>query len=116
MSDTETKTSPSGSRVALVRAKLAQAIWTVCLVLALVLIAGALLIALGANADNALVTFVVDIADRVDLGVFDRDNGILKFDEGSRHSREVKNALVNWGLAGIVWMILGRLGAKLIRG
>ena len=110
------KKNSTRSRVATVRAQVARALGLVCLVLALLLIIGALLIALDANRDNSLVTFVIDTADKVDFGVFDRGNGVLKFEDGSRHAREVKNALVNWGLAGIIWLVIGRLVARLVRG
>ena len=110
----ENKTS--AGRVSAVRSLIAQVLWWICLVCALLLIGGALLIALKANPDNALVQFVVDTADKVDLGVFDRNNGVLKFEEGSRHAREVKDALANWGLAGAVWLVVGRVPARIARG
>ena len=49
---------------------LAQVIWLLFLVAALFLAVGALLIALDANQDNDLVKFVLEGADRVDLGIF----------------------------------------------
>lgn len=113
---TDEKKTSSRDRIAKVRAQVAHVLWLICLVCALLLIGGALLIALKANRDNSLVMFVIDTADKIDLGVFDRNNGVLKFEEGSRRSRELKNALVNWGLAGIVWMIVGRISARLVRG
>ncbi|UAL31973.1 hypothetical protein K8W59_10900 [Nocardioides rotundus] len=102
--------------VAAIRAKAAQVVWLICLACALLLIVGALLIALDANGKNELVRFVKGAADNVDLGFFDRQNGILKFDEGSPRSRVVKNALVNWGLGGVVWLIIGRVASRLVRG
>ena len=48
-------------------------VWVVCVVAALFLAAGALCIALKANPDNALVKFILDTADKLDLGVFSRD-------------------------------------------
>lgn len=102
--------------VAAIRAKAAQVVWLICLACALLLIVGALLIALDANGKNELVRFIKGAADNVDLGFFDRQNGILKFDEGSPRSRVVKNALVNWGLGGIVWLIIGRVASRLVRG
>lgn len=114
MSDEEKKSGPSA--VARTRDLIARVIGWVCLFFGLLLIIGALLIALDANRANDLVTFVLDSADKVDFGVFDRNNGVLKFDEGTRHAREVKNALVNWGLAGIVWLILGRVLSRIVRG
>ena len=65
-------------------------IWLVCVLCALALALGALLIALKANRDNSLVQFVLDAADAVDLGVFSKDEGIKQF-KGS--GAEIKNAL-----------------------
>ena len=97
-----------------VRLRLAQLVWPVCVVAALVLAVGALLIALGdsVNQDNALVTFILDLADKLDLGVFDREDGVFSFDG---KNAETKNALVNWGLAAIVWLIGGRILDRIIR-
>jgi hypothetical protein len=100
--------------VDVVRLRLAQLVWLVCVVAALVLAIGALLIALGdsVNQDNALVTFVLDLADKLDLGVFDLDDGVFSF---SGKNAETKDALVNWGLAAIVWLIGGRILDRIIR-
>ena len=82
------------------------------MVAALILAAGALLIALDANTDNALVEFVLDAADRLDLGVFDRENGIKDF---TGKNAETKEALLNWGLAALAWLIGGRILDRIIR-
>lgn len=94
------------------RTWLAQAVWLVAVLCALFLAVGALCIALDANKDNALVKFVLDVADAVDLGVFSRDNGIFKFD-GS--DAETKNALANWGLGAIAYLVVGRVLERVIR-
>jgi hypothetical protein len=94
------------------RVRLAQLVWLVAVVCAMFLAVGALCIALDANRDNALVAFVLDIADAVDLGVFSRHNGIFKF-EGS--DAGTKNALANWGLAAVAYLVVGRILERLIR-
>lgn len=105
--DTKTQTS---SGLARARVTIAQAVWVVAAVFALVLAVGALLVAIDqTNESNALVRFVLDLADGVDLGVFDRRDGVMEFDTASA------DALVNWGLAAVVWLVLGRLGERLIR-
>ena len=98
--------------IAAIRSRLGQLIWLVCVVCALFLAIGALLVALDANPSNSLVSFVKDGADFVDLGAFDRRDGIFKFD-GS--NADVKNALVNWGLGAIVWLVVGRILDRLVR-
>ena len=95
-----------------VRTGVAQALWLVCVVFAVVLAAGALCIALDANRDNGLVRFVLDFADGVDLGVFSRSNGVKDFGGADA---ETKNALFNWGLAAIVWLVVGRVLDRVVR-
>jgi len=95
-----------------VRTVLAQVIWLLFLVAALFLAVGALLIAVDANQDNDLVKFVLAGADRVDLGIFSRDNGIKQF---SGADADTKNALFNWGLGAAVWLVVGRILERLVR-
>ncbi|GAA5117976.1 hypothetical protein GCM10023339_29780 [Alloalcanivorax gelatiniphagus] len=95
-----------------IRAVLAQVIWVACALAALVLAIGALLIALDANRSNALVEAVLDAADVLDLGVFSRGDGIKQFrGEGA----QVKNALLNWGLGAIAWLIAGRILERIVK-
>ena len=99
-------------RVSKVRVRLAQVVWLAAVVCALFLAIGALLIALDANPDNALVKFVLDVADAVDLDVFSRGNGVFKFDGTDAAT---KNALANWGLAAVAYLVVGRILERLIR-
>ena len=111
--DTTTKSGPDGPRaVDVVRLRLAQLVWLVCVVCALLLAIGALLVALGANQDNALVDAVLRGADAVDLGVFSRENGIKEF---RGPDAEVKNALLNWGLGAVAYLVVGRILDRVIR-
>ena len=95
-----------------VRTVLAQVIWLLFLIAAMVLAVGALLIALDANQDNDLVKFVLEGADRVDLGIFSRENGIKEF---TGANADTKNALFNWGLGAAAWLFVGRVLDRLIR-
>jgi len=97
------------------RGWIAQGVWLIALACALVLVAGALLIALGGNEGNDLVDFIKRTADRVDFGVFDRRNGVFDFEGKKGKSDETKNALVNWGLAAVVWLVLGKIVSGIIR-
>lgn len=94
------------------RRVLAQVLWTLCVLAALVLAVGALLVALQANEGNALVKAVMHVADVVDLGVFDRVNGIKQFG-GSDPA--TKDALFNWGLGALAWLVVGRLIDRVLR-
>ena len=95
-----------------VRLVVAQVVWVAAVVCALVLAVGALLIALDANPDNALVKLVLDVADVLDLDVFSRGNGIFTF-EGA--DAATKNALANWGLAAVAYLVVGRILERVIR-
>lgn len=110
--DTDSRTGRASAAASAVRTRIAQVVWLICVLCALVLALGALLVALKANGDNALVQFIKDAASAVDLGVFDRGDGILKFDGDNAATT---NALVNWGLGAVVWLIIGRILDRLIR-
>ncbi len=104
-----------GATVTMVRSRAAQVIWIVCVVAALVLAVGALCIALKANPANGLVKFFVDTADKLDFGVFSRGkDGVAHF-KGHSHTADTKNALVNWGLAAVVWLVGGRIVERVVR-
>jgi hypothetical protein len=100
------------SNLVRVRRIIAQVIWTLAVLAALFLALGALLVALKANQDNALVKLVLNVADAVDLGVFDRDNGIKQF---TGNDAAVKNALFNWGIGALAWLLAGRLVERVLR-
>jgi hypothetical protein len=115
----ETTTEPAGPMprsgpgpVHRARRGVSQAVWLVCSLAALVLALGALFIAFDANTGNALVKFVLDLADGLDLGVFDRNDGIKQW---TSENAQTKNALFNWGLGALVWLIGGRILERVIR-
>lgn len=94
------------------RRRAAQVVWFICVVFALFLAVGALTYALNANPDNGLVDFVRTWANRVDLGVFSPVNGIKEF---TGEHADVKNALFNWGLGSVFWLVLGRILDRVLR-
>ena len=95
-----------------IRARLAQLIWLLAALAALVLAVGALLIALDANRGNSLVDFVLRTADYIDLDIFSRQDGIKQF---KGDGAQVKNALFNWGLGAIAYLVVGRLLDRIIK-
>ena len=107
---------PSGSKLKAssnaVRSKIASVIWLVAVVCALFLAVGALLIALNANPDNSIVTFILDGAGVLD-GPFSRENG--PFNEFDGKNADTKGALVNWGIAAVVYLIIGKVLDRIIR-
>lgn len=98
--------------VSKVRTYLGRLIWLVCVLAALALAIGALMVALKANQDNGVVKGVLDLADTADLGVFSRTNGIKEF---SPPDADIKNALFNWGIGALVWLVAGRILVWVVR-
>jgi hypothetical protein len=109
--DTDDSTKTRKARTP-VRTQLARVVWLVFVVCALFLAVGALLVALDANRNNGLVSFVLGGADSVDLGIFSRSNGIKHF---TGDSAQVKNALFNWGLGAVAYLVVGRILDRIIR-
>jgi hypothetical protein len=101
--------------VAAGRSRIAQVVWLLCVLAALVLAVGALCIALKANQDNNLVKFVIDGADKLDFGVFSRGKDGVAHWKGNTDAAHTKNALVNWGLAALVWLVGGKLVERVVR-
>ncbi|MCW2711926.1 MAG: hypothetical protein JWQ67_1597 [Marmoricola sp.] len=97
---------------AAVRTRAARAVRIVFGVLATILALGAVLVVLrsNVNADNSIVQFITDTADAIS-GPFSRNDGIFNF---TGKNAESKNALLNWGIAAIVYLVVGRLLANAI--
>jgi hypothetical protein len=95
-----------------VRSRIASLVWLVAVVCALFLAVGALLVALKANPDNAIVSFVLDVANKLDLGVFSRENGIFT---PKNDPEGVKSALINWGIGAIAYLVVGKILDRIIR-
>ena len=95
-----------------IRAKVARAVRIVFGVLAAILALGALLVVLrdNINENNEVVKLITDIADAIS-GPFSRDDGIFDF---TGKNAEAKNALLNWGIAAIVYLLIGRFLANAI--
>lgn len=81
-------------------------------VLGMILALGAVLVVLRSNLDeqNSIVLLITSAADSVS-GPFSRDDGIFSF---TGKDADPKNALLNWGIAAIVYLLVGRLLAKAI--
>jgi hypothetical protein len=96
----------SSNRVAVSRGRLmlARAISLVATVVALILVLGIALVLLKANQSNQIVSAVHDAAKWL-AGPFD---GLFKL---SKHTTEVA---VNWGIAAVVWFLVGRLLARIV--
>jgi ABC-type multidrug transport system fused ATPase/permease subunit len=98
--------------VAQVRTRVAQVVWLIFVVAAVFLAVGALCVALDFNPKNPLVEFFIAGANFFDLDIFSRKGGIKTFD-GS--NADVKNAIFNWGIGAIVWLVVGRIVVRVIQ-
>ncbi len=86
------------------RATVARVIGGITAIAALILIAGIVLVLLKANASNDIVGAVRDAASWL-AGPFE---GMFSFD------KQRTEIAVNWGIAAAVWLIVGRLLARVI--
>ena len=107
-----TESATGASLVTRARIRVAQVLWLLFVLCALFLAVGALLVALEANEGNPLVDFVLDSADAVDLGIFSRDNGIKEF---AGDDAATKNALFNWGIGAVAYLVVGRIVDRVVR-
>ena len=98
--------------VSQVRTRVAQVVWLFFVIAAVFLAVGALCVALDFNPKNPLVEFFIAGANFFDLDIFSRKDGIKTF-HGS--NADVKNALFNWGIGAIVWLIVGRIVVRVIQ-
>ncbi|HWU21776.1 MAG TPA: hypothetical protein VN088_09635 [Nocardioides sp.] len=108
-------TPPRRSRAltsAQIRGRIASVLWTVCVVIALCLAGAAFSYALDANPANSLIKLLRDVADHCDLGWFDLDNPIWR---GTGANAETKTVLANYGIAAVVYLVVGRALERLIR-
>ena len=107
--------SSASDTVRSVRSGAATAVWTLAVIAALILAAGALVIALDFNPKNGIVQFFRDTADRINF------LGELKSFEPSgrgadaKQSALVKTVLVNWGICAIVYLVAGKVLDRVIR-
>lgn len=95
-----------------VRSRLAGLLWLVAVVCALFLAVGALLIALKANEQNPIVELIIACAEYLD-GPFSLEDGIFTF--SGDEDGKVKSALVNWGIAAVVYLVIGKILDRIVR-
>ncbi|WP_374970026.1 hypothetical protein [Terrabacter sp. BE26] len=101
----------TGAGVRRLRTMLGETVWIVCLLAAASLLIGTALVVVGANTHNALVQGVLHAADWADLGVFSRTAGVKQF---TGDGAAMKNALTNWGLGAVAWLVVGRIARRFL--
>ncbi len=92
--------------VNVVRSRIASLVWLVAVVCALFLAVGALLVALKMNQANPIVSFILDMANRLDFGTFKDFTG---------KGAATKEALTNWGIAAVIYLVAGKVLDRIIR-
>ncbi len=95
-----------------VRGRIASVVWLIAVVCALFLAIGALLTAMNAaNEDNGIVKFITDTADTLagPLG------SLFDFNDKDKDAARTKNTLVNWGIAAVVYLVVGKVLDRVIR-
>ncbi|GGM90707.1 hypothetical protein GCM10009721_15260 [Terrabacter tumescens] len=103
--------SLTGAGIKRLRTLLGEIVWFACLLAATALLLGAVLVVLEANTRNALVEAVLKAADWADLGVFSRTAGVKQF---TGDGATVKNAITNWGLGAVAWLVVGRVARRIL--
>ncbi|MEP6665123.1 MAG: hypothetical protein ABJA81_01630 [Nocardioidaceae bacterium] len=100
----------------LIRNRIASVVWLIAVLAAIVLAVGALLYALDANMDNGLVKGVLDVANKID-GPFWRIFEFYQDQKGPGNGPHdaTKEHLVNWGLAAVAYLVVGRIVDRVIR-
>lgn len=87
------------------RNRIASLVWLLAVLGALILAVGTLLWALAADRSNPFVAGILNAAGAID-GPFWR---IFNLNDPTR------NHLVNWGLAAVAYLIVGRIADRIIR-
>jgi len=96
-----------GDTVNKVRNLVATAVWILAVLAAVVLALGALVIVLDFNKSNDVVSFFRETADSV--------NFLGRLKDFSGKDALVKEALVNWGICAVVYLVVGKLLERVIR-
>jgi hypothetical protein len=111
------RSAAAGARAVVrsVRQGLASAVWLLAVLAALVLAAGALVVALELDRRNGVVSFLVHTADDIDvLGT------LKKFDPSgpsptAEHSALVRTVLVSWGSCALAYLVVGKILDRVLR-
>ena len=89
------------------RSRIASIVWLVAVICAAVLAVAALMVALGMNKDNAVVSFVTNLADAL--------FPFQSFKTFTGHGAHTKEVLTNYGLMAIIYLVVGKILDRIIR-
>ena len=88
------------------RARIASIVWLIAVICAATLAVAALLVALKMNENNGIVSFITDLADKLDFG---------KFKDFSGKGAATKEALTNYGISAVIYLVVGKVLDRIIR-
>ena len=97
------------------RSAVASVVWLLAVAAAAVLAVGALLVALRFNLDNAVVKAITDLADNIDFGELKSFEVRKGASASARQDAVVKSVLVNWGVAALIYLVVGKVLDRVIR-
>jgi hypothetical protein len=98
-----------------IRSRVASIVWIVAVICGVILVLAALAVALGAQPNNPIVQWLSSAANVLAGPFGGLHHGVFEFKTKSGADDTVKNALINWGLAAVVYLVLGRIISRLIR-
>jgi hypothetical protein len=97
-----------------VRNRVASIVWIIAVVCAVILILAALAVALGAQANNPIVEWLGHAANALAGPFGGLHHGIFELKTKSGADDTIKNALINWGLAAIAYLVVGKVVSRVI--
>jgi hypothetical protein len=89
-----------------IRSGLASLIWLAAVLAALFLAVGALTVGLDMNLGNRVIHAINQVAAHIDFGEFKKYTG--------QDARQ-RSALTNWGVAAVVYLVIGKALERLVR-
>jgi hypothetical protein len=98
-----------------VRVGVACVLWLVAVLAALVLAAGALVVALDLDRGNSVVSFVVRAAGDVNFLGTPREFQPSGTAPSAVHAALVDTVLVSWGICAIAYLVLGKILDRIVR-
>jgi hypothetical protein len=96
-----------------IRSRIASVVWLVAVLFAAVLALAAILVALDpVDKQNSVVEWLTGAADVLAGPAGNESGGIFTFESANA---QAKNALANWGIAAVFYLVVGRVLERIIR-
>jgi hypothetical protein len=95
-----------------VRARVASIVWIVAVVCAVIVVLGAILVALGSGVrtGNPVVQFINDTADAL-AGPFGK---MFSYQKDNGKPDVVQNTVLGYGIAAVVYLVVGKIVSRVI--